>query len=132
MGKSLYTNVMFFTGVISLVVSIILAILKFGDFSIFLIIGLYGIINAIIDIFMDKFYPRMSKTYKLQEDERNQIIMGKANSIAYEFAKSCLIIGAIYMWLNKKDIAGVIMFAVMYICCNIVFAYSFKKYNAVN
>lgn len=132
MGKSLYTNIMLFIGTVSLIISAVLAIFKFGDPVIFAIIGAYGIANVIVDIITDKVYPKSSKMYKLQEEERNQAISGKANGIAYEFAKACLIIGAIYMWVYKKDLFGLIMFIIMYICCNAVFAYSYKKYNAIS
>ena len=65
----------------------------------------------------------------MDDDERNIVIAGKANTIVSEFANIGFIVLALYSYIYKQDLMGCIITIIIFLLSHIIYAISFKFFD---
>lgn len=85
----------------------------------------YGFVSYLFEHFVYK----IGRAKIIDEDERNIIITGKANTIVSEFSNVGFIVLAFYSYFYKHDLIGCIISVAIFMLIHIVYAISFKIFD---
>lgn len=75
------------------------------------------------------FIERSPQAMKIENDERNIHIDGIAATVAYKFAKLTIVLGILYNWFSYKDIKGVVIFVILYLVSDVIYAIEKRRQN---
>ncbi|RDY30011.1 hypothetical protein [Lachnotalea glycerini] len=70
---------------------------------------------------------RSPQAVKIENDERNVQLDGMATTVAYKFAKLTIVLSILYNWFSYKDLQGVIIFVVLYLVSDVIYAIQKRK-----
>jgi hypothetical protein len=70
---------------------------------------------------------RSPQALKIENDERNVQIDGMATIVAYKFAKLTIVLSILYNWFSYKDLQSVIIFVVLYLASDVIYAIQKRK-----
>lgn len=70
---------------------------------------------------------RSPQAVKIENDERNIQLDGLATTVAYKFAKLTIVLSILYNWFSYKDLQGLIIFVVLYLVSDVIYAIQKRK-----
>lgn len=85
----------------------------------------WGVVNFLFEHFVHKVW----RVKIMDEDERNIIINGKADTLTSEFTNVGLIVLALYSMIYKSDAFGCILAIVIFTLSKVVYAACFKYFD---
>lgn len=85
----------------------------------------YGFVSYLFEHFVHK----IGRAKIMDEDERNIILAGKANTLVSEFSNVGFIVLAFYLYFYKHDLIGFIISVTIFMLSHIVYAISFKIFD---
>ena len=85
----------------------------------------YGFVNYLFEHFVHK----IGRAKIMDEDERNIILAGKANTLVSEFSNVGFIVLAFYSYFYRHDLIGCIISATIFILSHVVYAISFRIFD---
>lgn len=87
----------------------------------------YGVFDFLFECFFNKF----KRVKIIDEDERNLQVKGKAYTIAFNFTIAVWIIAIIYECIYREDFLGTILFIILFLATELIYAISFHHYNKI-
>lgn len=109
---------------------VVLLILGFTRSQLFIFatgaaITAYGFVNYLFEHLVH----RIGRVKIMDEDERNIILAGKANTLVSEFSNVGFIFMAFYSYFYKNDLIGCIVSVTIFMLSHIVYAISFRIFD---
>lgn len=109
---------------------IVLLILGFTRSQLFIFatgaaITAYGFVTYLFEHLVH----RIGRAKIMDEDERNIILAGKANTLVSEFSNVGFIFMAFYSYFYKNDLIGCIVSVTIFMLSHIVYAISFRIFD---
>lgn len=85
----------------------------------------YGFVSYLFEHFVHK----IGRAKIMDEDERNIILAGKANTLVAEFSNVGFIVLAFYSYFYRHDLIGSVISATIFVLIHIVYAISFRIFD---
>lgn len=85
----------------------------------------YGLVSYLFEHFVHK----IGRVKIMDEDERNIILAGKANTLVSEFTSVGFIVLAFYSYFYMHDLMGCIISITIFMLSHIVYAISFRMFD---
>lgn len=124
-NKEVFALIIIGVGVLLLILSIIQHLPEPFMIATGAAIIAYGFVSYLLEHFVHK----IGRAKIIDEDERNIIIAGKANTIVSEFSNVGFIVLAFYSYFYKHDLIGLIISVAIFMLSHIVYAISFKIFD---
>lgn len=84
---------------------------------------------GIVSFLFEHFVYKIGRAKIMDEDERNILISGKANTLTSEFTNIGLIILALYSAIHRSDRMGFIIATIIFLLSHMVYVLSFKYFD---
>ena len=85
----------------------------------------WGVVNFLFEHFVHKVW----RVKIMDEDERNIILNGKADTLTSEFTNVGLVVLALYSVIYKSDMVGCILAIAIFVLSKVVYAVCFKYFD---
>lgn len=113
-------------------VLICLGILQIIPLKIAIVFGAPLLGNGVFNFIFEFIFNKSRRVKIIDEDERNLQVKGKAYTIAFDFMIAVWIIAIVYEYIYREDILGTIIFIILFLATEVIYAISFHHYNKIH
>lgn len=123
--KKIFACIFFCVGVLFLLLSFVKGLPTDFMVATGAALSAWGIANFLFEHFVHKVW----RIKIMDEDERNIILNGKADTLTSEFTDVGLVILALYSMIYKSDMIGCIFAIVIFMLSKVVYVVCFKYFD---